>query len=99
MSPEEMAIKITEVDARSRSNTKRLDELSGQIDAVNRLATAIEVMATKQDAMNDSVKQLEGKVDALESKPAKKWDALAEKVTWAVVAAIIASALTAIGLC
>ena len=98
MSPEEMAIKITEVDARSRSNTKRLDELSGQIDAVNRLATAIEVMATKQDAMNDSVKQLEGKVDALESKPAKKWDALAEKVTWAVVAAIIASALTAIGL-
>lgn len=98
MSPEEMAIKITEVDARSRSNTKRLDELSGQIDAVNRLATAIEVMATKQDAMNDSVKQLEGKVDALESKPAKKWDALAEKVTWAVVAAIIAAALTAIGL-
>ena len=98
MSPEEMAIKITEVDARSRSNTKRLDELSGQIDAVNRLATAIEVMATKQDAMNDSVKQLEGKVDALEAKPAKKWDALAEKVTWAVVAAIIAAALTAVGL-
>lgn len=98
MSPEEMAIKITEVDARSRSNTKRLDELSGQIDAVNRLATAVEVMATKQDAMNDSVKQLEGKVDALESKPAKKWDALAEKATWAIVAAIIAAALTAIGL-
>lgn len=98
MSPEEMAIKITEVDARSRSNTKRLDELSGQIDAVNRLATAIEVMATKQDAMNDSVKQLEGKVDALEAKPAKKWDALAEKATWAIVAAIIAAALTAIGL-
>lgn len=93
-----MAIKITEVDARSRSNTKRLDELSGQIDAVNRLATAIEVMATKQDAMNDSVKQLEGKVDALEAKPAKKWDALAEKATWAIVAAIIAAALTAIGL-
>lgn len=98
MSPEEMAIKITEVDARSRSNTKRLDELSGQIDAVNRLATAVEVMATKQDAMNDSVRQLEGKVDALESKPAKKWDALAEKATWAIVAAIIAAALTAIGL-
>lgn len=98
MNPEEMAIKITEVDARSRSNTKRLDELSGQIDAVNRLATAVEVLATKQDATTASVQQLEGKVDALEAKPAKKWDALADKVVWAIAGAIIAAALTAIGL-
>ncbi len=98
MNPEEMAIKITEVEARSRSNTKRLDELSGQIDAVNRLATAVEVLATKQDATTASVQQLEGKVDALEAKPAKKWDALADKVVWAIAGAIIAAALTAIGL-
>ena len=36
-----MAVKLTEVDARSKSNTHRINELAGQIDAVNRLATEI----------------------------------------------------------
>ena len=48
MNQEEMAVKLTEVDARSKSNTHRINELAGQIDAVNRLATAVEVMATEQ---------------------------------------------------
>ena len=38
MTSEEMAIKLTEVDSRSKSNTHHIDELSQQIEAVNRLA-------------------------------------------------------------
>ena len=90
--------RLTDVEARSKSNTRRIDELSGQIDAVNRLATAVEVLATKQDTMGESVDRLESKVDCLEEKPAKRWEAIVDKSAWAVLAAVIAFLLGRIGL-
>lgn len=38
------------------------------------------------------------KVGALEARPAKRWDGLADKAIWAVVAAVIAFLLARIGL-
>ena len=34
MTTEELAIKLTEVDSRSKSNTHRINELSGEIEAL-----------------------------------------------------------------
>ena len=45
MNEQEMAVKLAEVDARSKSNTHRLDEMDEKVDTLNRLATAVEVMA------------------------------------------------------
>ena len=105
MNTDEMAVKLAETEARSKSNTKRLDALDGQIDAVNRLATAVEVMATEQKHQTETIKEiktdvsaLDGKVEAIEQKPAKRWDGLVEKVVWALVAAAITFILTRIGL-
>jgi hypothetical protein len=56
------------------------------------------VMAEKQDETNTIVTKLDGKVTALEAKPAKRWDALVEKVVWAVVAAVVGYLLAQIGL-
>ena len=97
MTQEEMTLKLVEVDNRSRSNTRRINELSGQIEAVNRLATAVEVMATKQDTLGENVERLTDKVDALESKPAKRWDGLVDKVILTIVAALVGFALARLG--
>lgn len=43
----ELEVKVAEIDQRSKSNTHRLDELGGKYDVLNRLATAVEVLATK----------------------------------------------------
>ena len=43
MNEQEMAVKLAEVDARSKSNTHRLDEMDEKVDTLNRLATAVEV--------------------------------------------------------
>ena len=85
MTTEELAIKLTEVDSRSKSNTHRINELSGEIEAVNRLARAVEVMATKQDAMSDTLTRLDGRVETLEAKPAKHWDGIVDKLIWLAV--------------
>ncbi|MBQ7144712.1 MAG: hypothetical protein IJR65_06095 [Oscillospiraceae bacterium] len=105
MTTDEMAVKLAETEARSKSNTHRLDALEGQIDAVNRLATAVEVMATEQKHQTETIKEikadvtsLDGKVEAIEQKPARKWEGLAEKVLWALVAAAITFILSRIGM-
>ena len=95
MNQEEMAVKLAEVDSRSKSNTHRINELSEQIDAVNRLATAVEVMATEQKhqteavaSIKQSVSDLDAKVEAIERKPGKRWDGIVEKFMSGLVGAL-----------
>lgn len=98
MTTEELAVKITDVDARCKSNTHRINELTGQIDAVNRLATAVEVMATEQKHQTDAIKDiksdvanLDAKVETIEQKPAKRWDGLVDKIIYGLVGAFVAA--------
>lgn len=97
--------RLAAVEERSKSNTKRLDKLEESTEAINRLATSMAVMAErqervaeKQEAVAETVEKLDGKVTALEQRPAKRWDSLVEKVIWAVVAAVIAYLLGRVGL-
>ena len=98
MNQDEMAVKLAEVDARSKSNTHRIDALEKSTEALNKLATAVEVMATRQESMAETLERLDGKVEIMEQKPAKRWEGLAEKALWAVCAAVIAFLLAKIGL-
>lgn len=90
--------RLSETEARSKANEKNIIELRGHIDAINRLATAVEVMATKQDGMSESVDRLTHKVETLEAEPAKKWRFVVEKSIYFTVGAIMAYILSQIGL-
>lgn len=90
--------RLTQVEERSKSNTKRIDKLEEQTAAIDKLATSMAVMAEKQDETNTIVTKLDGKVTALEAKPAKRWDALVEKVVWAVVSLVIGYLAAQLGL-
>ena len=85
-----MEHRLTDVEQRCRADSHRITELSGRIDAVNRLATAVEVMAQRQSSMGESVERLERKVDTLEGKPAKRWDGLVDKLLFAAAGAFLA---------
>ena len=96
MNAEEMAVKLAEVDARSKSNTHRLDEMDEKVDTLNRLATAVEVMATEQRHQTETMAEIKTdvtalgtKVDAIEKKPAKRWDGMVDKVLYGLVGAIV----------
>lgn len=90
--------RLTAIEERSKSNSHRLDKLEASTEAINRLATSMEVMAERQERVADTVDKLDGKVTALEGKPAKRWDGIVDKVIWAVVAAAIGFMLAQIGL-
>ena len=90
--------RLTEVEERAKSNSHRLDKLEESTEAINRLATSMEVMAERQEQVADTVGKLDSKVTALEEKPAKRWDSLVDKIVWAIAAALIGYALAQIGL-
>jgi chromosome segregation ATPase len=90
--------RLTEVETRSKSNSHRLDKLEESTEAINRLATSMEVMAERQEQVAETVGKLDTKVTALEKKPAKRWDDLVDRILWAVVAAFVGFVLAQLGL-
>ena len=105
MNTDEIAVKLVEIDQRSKSNTHRIGELAGKIDAINKLAVSVERLVIENQHQTETIKELKSdvsglgeKVEAIEQKPAKKWDGLTEKVLWAFVAAAITFILTRVGL-
>ena len=98
MTQEEMAMKLAEVDARSKSNTHRLDDLDDKVDVLGRLTTAVEVMAAEQEHQTETmgeikknVETLDAKVDAIEKKPGKRWDGMVDKFLYGLVGAFAAA--------
>lgn len=90
--------RLTAVEERSKSNTHRIKKLEESTEAINRLATSMEVMAERQEQVADTVVKLDGKVTALEQKPAKRWDGMIEKAVAAIIGGLVAYALSQFGI-
>ena len=67
---------VTENTQRSKSNSHRIDELAGSVEALNKMALALEVLATKQSAMSEIIDKIDSKVTAIEKSPVKTIRAL-----------------------
>lgn len=94
----EFAQQLAEVDARSRSNTKRLDKLEELTEVVHELATTMKLMAEKQDRTAKTVERLDVKITTLEQEPAKKWKTVVEKMLATAAAAIVGFVLAKLGI-
>lgn len=97
--------RLTETEQRAKSNTRRVEKLELQTEAIQRLATSVEVMVKEQvhqteaiERIETDVKKLDGKVEVLEHKPAKRWDSIVDKVIMTVVGAVVGYILVKIGL-
>lgn len=67
-------------------------------DRLRTLETLSAVQENKLDTILKKLDEITAKVDALESRPAKRWEGLVEKSIWAVCAAVIAFLLGRVGL-
>lgn len=90
--------RLTRVEELAKGNKRRIETLEKQTQALTDLTAAVKVMSTKLDSTGAKVDSIDEKVSELESKPAKKWEDLASKALWAVVAALIGFALAKVGL-
>ncbi len=89
--------RLTEVEQRSKSNTRRLDKLEKNTEAISRMAISIEKMAVKQEDMNGSINKLSNDVETLKAEPAKRWKFVVEKTIYFAVAAVMGFVLAKFG--
>lgn len=97
--------RLTEVESRTKSNTHRIDKLEESTEAINRLATSMEVMLSEQkhqtsaiSKIETNVAKLDSKVETIEQKPAKRWESVTEKAILMLVTAVLTYIFTKIGL-
>ena len=79
---EDIAVKVAEIEQRSKSNTHRLDKVEERQDNLDKLVSSVEVLATRQETVETDVK-------ALTEKPAKRWDGIVDKLIWLAVSGAV----------
>lgn len=90
MTPEELNVKITEVEQRAKGNTRRIEAVERRQEALTELATTVGILATKQEAVETDVKEIKAGVNSLMEKPAKRWEGLVDKLLYVIAGAFLA---------
>lgn len=89
--------RLTEVEARSKSNAHRLDEVEKKQDDLSELVGTVKVLATKEAQVEKDVKEIKDDVKILTSKPAKKWELMVTEGIKIFVAAVLGFILARFG--
>lgn len=98
MTDEEMIRELTETTARSKSNTKRLDEVEKEQKNQSKLITTVSELAIKQESMNENLVEMKDDIKVIKEKPAKRWDSVIDKISMTILGAIILFLLAKLGI-
>lgn len=81
----DVAVKVAQLEQRSKSNSHRLDKVEERQDGLEKLAASVEVLTTRQAGVESDLKEIKSDVKSLAEKPSKRWETvLAALMTGAV---------------
>lgn len=90
--------RLTDVEARSKSNQHRLDEMEKRQDNLDDLVSTVKVLADREERVEGDVREIKGDVKSLKDKPAKYWETVVTQAIIALVALIIGYIAAGLGL-
>lgn len=90
--------RLTEVEARSKSNSHRIDDLEKRQDNLDELVSTVKVLAVREENVETDVKEIKNDVKSLTEKPAKRWNSVVNTIITTVVAAIVGFMLARFGM-
>jgi len=90
--------RLTEIEARAKSNSHRLDEMEKRQDDLDELVSTVKVLADREVRVENDVKEIKDDVKSLKMKPLKRWDSVVNTVLIALVTAIAGFLLARLGL-
>ena len=97
MNKEEIKL-ITEIDQRSKSNTKRIDEHENKINKLSDFYVALTKVNDKVEVIDGDVKDIKKDLEDIKEKPTKRYEQIVSYILTALVGAIIGLVFTKIGL-
>lgn len=89
MTEQELSVKLTETESRAKSNTHRIEKLEQRQNDLDKLATAVEVLASREQSVEADVKEIKADVKSITEKPGRRWDALIDRVLYLLVGAAV----------
>jgi uncharacterized Ntn-hydrolase superfamily protein len=90
--------KLQEVDDRSKSNTRRIDEHEKKIEALEKTYSIMEKMEYRMENVETSVLQINKKLDDSANEKGKKWDKLIDYLFYFVLALLLGYIASQIGM-
>jgi len=92
MTEQEISVKLTETE--QRANTHRIEKLEQQQKDLNKLVTAVEVLASREKGVETDVKEIKADVKTITQKGGKRWDAMIDRVLYVLIGAAISLLMT-----
>lgn len=90
MTTEDIAVKLQETADRSLRNEGRIKKLEQDQKALLDLTASVRELANEQGNLKDDISEIKADVKALTGASGKRWDALVDKLLFAVAGAVIA---------
>lgn len=92
-----MSVRLGECEQRERANARRIEKLEQRQENLNKLVTAVEVLAQRERSVESDVKEIKADVKSMTQKGARRWDAMIDKLLYALAgaaASIVLAGLT-----
>ena len=89
--------RLAEAEARSKSNSHRLDDLEDWRKDQTALTTSVALMAEKQNRIEEDVVTIKNDVKGIAEKPGKRWDSLVDKILTTAVAILVGYLMAKLG--
>lgn len=90
--------RLTEVEARSKSNSHRIDDLEKRQDNLDELVSTVKVLAVREENVETDVKEIKSDVKSLTEKPAKRWESIISTIITTLIAAILGFIMARLGM-
>ena len=90
--------RLTEVEERSKSNKHRLDKVEKTQSDLSKLVNTVGILATKEEAIESTVKEIKNDVKSLTSKPGQRWEKIVEIIITVVVGAFVGFLFAKLGM-
>lgn len=89
MTEQDLSVKLAETESRAKSNAHRIEKLEQRQNDLDKLVTAVEVLAAREQSVETDVKEIKADVKTITQKPGKRWDSLVERVLYVIVGAAV----------
>lgn len=97
MEDKELIERLVQVEQRSKSNTKRIDEHDAKLEDIHDLTYAVKELANETKLMREDVNNLNNRVANIESEPAQEYKDIKKNIRNQIITFILGAILSGIG--
>ena len=94
----DFSVRMKAIEDENEVITQRLNKQSALVQDIQELSSSVAVLANNMKSMLDEQQRQNKRLEELEKKPVKRWDAVIDKIVMTVLGALIAYVLLQVGL-